>query len=405
MISDTHLPRGSRALPAACVERLREADLILHAGDLTTAEVLADLRALGPPVEAVHGNADDVEVRRLLPSARLVAAGGARIAMVHDAGPAGGRLGRLRARFRDADAVVFGHSHIPLHERDGAGGFQIFNPGSPTDRRRQPNAHDGPRPDRRRWRRGLRARRSRVNVAERVQTSIRSVNAAEREAIGAGPFTLYRNPASDHPYLNYAVPDPRARTWEGIEELRGAFAAHGLQPRLEFVAECAPGLEEALAAAGFELQDRLPVMTLAAGGLRAAPTPADVALARVAAGDPEVRALLEVAADAFGSDWPSDAQVEAYGGRGVLARAEGEPAGAAFFSPVAEGVSELAGIGVRERFRRRGIAAALTAAAATAAFGAGAQLCFLTPGDGGAERVYERAGFARAGTTMVHMTG
>jgi putative phosphoesterase len=137
VISDTHLPRGNRTLPAACVERLRSADLILHAGDLVTADVLADLRALGPPVQAVHGNVDDEQVRRLLPSARLVDAGGARIAMTHDAGPAGGRLGRLRARFADADAVVFGHSHIPLHERDDRG-FQIFNPGSPTDRRRQP---------------------------------------------------------------------------------------------------------------------------------------------------------------------------------------------------------------------------------------------------------------------------
>jgi uncharacterized protein len=140
IISDTHLPRGSRALPAECVQRLRAADLILHAGDIATAEVLADLRAIGPPVEAVHGNVDDAEVRALLPSARLVTAGAARIAMVHDAGPAGGRLARLRARFAaaGADAVVFGHSHIPLHERDPATGFQIFNPGSPTDRRRQP---------------------------------------------------------------------------------------------------------------------------------------------------------------------------------------------------------------------------------------------------------------------------
>jgi GNAT superfamily N-acetyltransferase len=244
-----------------------------------------------------------------------------------------------------------------------------------------------------------------VNVAERVQTSIRAVNAAERETIAAGSFTLYRNAATDHPYLNYAVPDAGARTWEGVDDLRAAFAERGLQPRLEFVAECAPGLEEALAAAGFELQDRLPVMTLPAADLRAVAAPDGVALARVAAGAPDVRSLLEVAADAFGSDWPSDAQVEAYGGRGVLARAQDEPAGAAFFSSVAEGVSELGGIGVRERFRRRGIAAALTAAAAGAAFAAGAQLCFLTPGDDGAERVYERAGFARAGTTMVHMTG
>jgi uncharacterized protein len=136
IISDTHLPRGNRTLPAACVERLRGADLILHAGDLVTADVLADLRALGPPVAAVHGNVDDAEVRMLLPPARMVEAGGARIAMTHDGGPAAGRLQRLRERFRDADAVVFGHSHIPLHERDGD--FQIFNPGSPTDRRRQP---------------------------------------------------------------------------------------------------------------------------------------------------------------------------------------------------------------------------------------------------------------------------
>ena len=137
VISDTHLPRGNRTLPAACVERLRNADLILHAGDLMTADVLADLRALGPPVQAVHGNVDDAQVRRLLPSARLVHAGDARIAMTHDGGPAAGRLERLRARFAGADAVVFGHSHVPLQERDDSG-FQIFNPGSPTDRRRQP---------------------------------------------------------------------------------------------------------------------------------------------------------------------------------------------------------------------------------------------------------------------------
>jgi putative phosphoesterase len=138
IISDTHMPRGARALPPACVERLRSADLILHAGDLVTASVLAELRALGPPVAAVHGNVDDSEVRRLLPAARLVRAGSAQIAMVHDGGPAGGRLQRLHARFPGADAVVFGHSHAPLHERDAAGGFQIFNPGSPTDRRREP---------------------------------------------------------------------------------------------------------------------------------------------------------------------------------------------------------------------------------------------------------------------------
>jgi putative phosphoesterase len=138
VISDTHLPRGRRALPAACVERLRAADLVLHAGDLAAATVLDELEALGPPVAAVHGNADDAQLRRRLPAQRVVEAGGARIAVLHDAGPAAGRLARLQRRFAGCDAVVFGHSHIPLHERDPATGFQIFNPGSPTDRRRQP---------------------------------------------------------------------------------------------------------------------------------------------------------------------------------------------------------------------------------------------------------------------------
>jgi putative phosphoesterase len=116
---------------------MRASDLILHAGDFTYPEVLRDLEQLGPPVAAVHGNVDTYELREELPEARIVKADGAKIAIVHDAGPAAGRLERMRARFPEADAVVFGHSHIPLHEeRDG---FQIFNPGSPTDKRRQPD--------------------------------------------------------------------------------------------------------------------------------------------------------------------------------------------------------------------------------------------------------------------------
>ena len=137
VISDTHLPRGARRLPEACVERLRAADLILHAGDIATVAVLEELEALGPPVRAVLGNVDEPALAdRGVPDEIVVEAEGAQIAMLHDAGPASGRLERLRLRFPDADAVVFGHSHIPLHE--AAGGFQIFNPGSPTDRRRQP---------------------------------------------------------------------------------------------------------------------------------------------------------------------------------------------------------------------------------------------------------------------------
>jgi hypothetical protein len=137
VISDTHMPRHRRVLPDACVERLQDADAILHAGDIMELEFLDELEALGPPVHAVHGNQDSVELRMRLPATRIVNAGGARIAMIHDAGTSAGRLARMRRRFPDADAVIFGHSHIPLHEQ-GEDGFQIFNPGSPTDRRRSP---------------------------------------------------------------------------------------------------------------------------------------------------------------------------------------------------------------------------------------------------------------------------
>jgi len=136
VISDTHLPRGSRRLPEACVARLRAADLIVHAGDLIRLSVLRELESYGPVV-AVHGNVDDAEVRAALPESASVEAGGATIGLLHDAGPAKGRLARLRRRFPAADAVVFGHSHIPLHER-APDGFQVFNPGSPTERRRAP---------------------------------------------------------------------------------------------------------------------------------------------------------------------------------------------------------------------------------------------------------------------------
>ena len=136
VISDTHLPRGNRRLPEECVDRLRAADLIVHAGDLMRLPVLEQLESYGPVV-AVHGNVDDSEVCAALPEVASVDAGAVTIGLVHDAGPAKGRLARLRGRFPDADAVVFGHSHMPLHER-APDGFQIFNPGSPTERRRAP---------------------------------------------------------------------------------------------------------------------------------------------------------------------------------------------------------------------------------------------------------------------------
>ena len=135
ILSDTHLPRGQRRLPEGCIDRLRRANLIIHAGDFTKAGVLRELAAHGRVV-AVHGNVDEPALKRALPEVvEIEVAPDVRIGVIHDAGPARGRLERMRRRFPHDQAVVFGHSHIPLQER-APDGFQIFNPGSPTDRRR-----------------------------------------------------------------------------------------------------------------------------------------------------------------------------------------------------------------------------------------------------------------------------
>ena len=137
VLSDTHAPRRWKSCPPAVACELRGADLILHAGDVCTAAVLDEL-AQYAPVTAVVGNNDgpDVAAWGAAETAALDVAG-LRVAMIHDSGPATGRLPRMRVRFPEAELVVFGHSHIPL---DAAGqGLRIFNPGSPTDRRRQPH--------------------------------------------------------------------------------------------------------------------------------------------------------------------------------------------------------------------------------------------------------------------------
>jgi len=131
------LPRGARRLPDRCVEHLRAADLVLHAGDVSSVGAFEELRALGPPVEAVQGNADEPELRRLLPETVVVEVERVRIGMLHDPGPRTGREARLAARFPDIEAVVYGHTHVPQAER--VDGVWILNPGSPTERRRAPS--------------------------------------------------------------------------------------------------------------------------------------------------------------------------------------------------------------------------------------------------------------------------
>ena len=139
IIADTHLPRGARRIPDRCTERLAKADLIIHAGDIATRAVLAELEAIGPPLVAVCGNVDEPALATALPIETTIDADGAKIGVVHDSGPRGGRAARLRTRFPGCDAVIFGHSHMPQNEYYAQHDLHLFNPGSPTERRRAPH--------------------------------------------------------------------------------------------------------------------------------------------------------------------------------------------------------------------------------------------------------------------------
>jgi uncharacterized protein len=136
VISDTHAPRFWKGCPLGVARHLAEADLILHAGDVCIAPVLDELAAFAP-VRVVLGNNDGPDVAAWgAPETLEFELAGLSVAMIHDSGARAGRLARMRRRFPGADLVVFGHSHIPLDEVDD--GLRIFNPGSPTDKRRQP---------------------------------------------------------------------------------------------------------------------------------------------------------------------------------------------------------------------------------------------------------------------------
>lgn len=132
-LADTHIPRRARVLPEELVPHLKEADLILHAGDLMDLALLDELAAYAT-VKVVRGNLDPPEAN--LPETQEFDFGGARIAMIHDSGRREGRRKRLRRRFPEARVVVFGHSHVPFLEDEDD--LLLLNPGSPTDKRRQP---------------------------------------------------------------------------------------------------------------------------------------------------------------------------------------------------------------------------------------------------------------------------
>ena len=136
ILADTHVPRRARDLPPDLWAAIDGADLVVHAGDWVSADLVAAVRARAPLL-GVHGNNDGPDVRALVPEVARATLGGVRVAVVHETGAAAGRERRMAAAFPDVDLLVFGHSHIPW-DTTAPGGPRLLNPGSPTDRRRQP---------------------------------------------------------------------------------------------------------------------------------------------------------------------------------------------------------------------------------------------------------------------------
>ena len=251
--------------------------------------------------------------------------------------------------------------------------------------------------------------------ASLLQNALREMAAEGRDVVAAPPFTAYLDRSNDLRYLNYAVPDEGATgPWDprAIAALAAAFTERGRLPRLEIVDDCWPGLVDALVPAGFQVEGRLAGMTCEPADLREAPAPPDVTVAAEGpdATEEQIRARIEAQHAAF-ADVAARTPVTAEdiarargrsGGSVAAWGSDGACVGAASWVGVRAGVSEIAGVGVIEARRGRGIAGALTAAATRCAFEAGADLAFLTPGDDGAERVYARAGF-RERVRCVHI--
>ncbi|MDG4787448.1 metallophosphoesterase [Micromonospora sp. WMMD1102] len=139
LMADTHVPKRARDLPPQLWAAVDEADVVVHAGDWVHEPLLDVLESRAARLVGVHGNNDGPRLRARLPEVARVELAGLRVAVVHETGPAAGRERRCAERFGDADLLVFGHSHIPW-DSEAPGGLRLLNPGSPTDRRRQPYA-------------------------------------------------------------------------------------------------------------------------------------------------------------------------------------------------------------------------------------------------------------------------
>jgi ribosomal protein S18 acetylase RimI-like enzyme len=244
--------------------------------------------------------------------------------------------------------------------------------------------------------------------AARINAYLRLTAVQGREAFRIGPFLCALDRDSDVPHINYAIPDDGARgSAADLDALERAFRERGRKPRFEYAPEAAAELEADLLAFGFEVELRPPVMTCAPREVAAVEAPHGFAVRLTAAAE-ELRVVCAVLDEAYAEHgFPAiedhDRLVPFVGRGGEVAVAvteTGEIAGAGMFTPIADGLTEVAGIGVAPAFRRRGLACALTAVLTREAFARGCALAWLTPGGPTAQGAYERAGF-RAGTQML----
>lgn len=139
VLADTHVPNRARDLPGEVWDAVHRADVVVHAGDWVSLDLYQRLRRRATVLHGVYGNNDGADLRRVLPLVARWEVEGVRFAMIHETGPAKGRESRMDAAFADVDVLLFGHSHIPWDSSSPAG-MRLLNPGSPTDRRRQPHA-------------------------------------------------------------------------------------------------------------------------------------------------------------------------------------------------------------------------------------------------------------------------
>jgi GNAT superfamily N-acetyltransferase len=247
---------------------------------------------------------------------------------------------------------------------------------------------------------------------ERIQSYLRAAASRVRDIERLGPFLATFDRESDNPFLSYAVPDDGALPSSAdVGHLVAAFRRRGRTPRLEYVIAVAPAVEAVLVAEAFAVEGRLAVMVCTPKSLVDLPAPNGIELIRPRSDD-ELLGLVTAQGEAYGGFLSSPAQDAARmrrnlaaGGLAVLAReaSTGVPAGGGICSIPEDGVTEIASVGVRSAFRRRGIAAAVVARLTHEAFAAAVSLPFLTPGSDAEERIYSRAGF-RPVSEMLHIS-